>query len=288
MFNKQGLNPAFAGNDPSMNLTAIYRSQWIGLEGAPTVIHLSGSKYIKNKNIGLGLNLTNITLGIESQLVADGMYAYKIRMKNGVLSGGLQLSYQNYKADFSDPRLVTQDGIGVDPALPSGMRSSSHINTGIGVYYNTEKYYVGLSSPRLITTSIDEDTYLDDSALEQHFYLMGGYRYAWNDEISITGQALIRYLRTAPLDFDLNAYVSYKGKYHGGLSYRYGGDASSIGESIDVIAGIHINENIFASIAYDFTLSRLRQHQSGSVEVLTFYRFVKAKKPEDFISPRFF
>ena len=33
MFNKLAVNPAFAGNSESANITAIIRDQWTGLEG---------------------------------------------------------------------------------------------------------------------------------------------------------------------------------------------------------------------------------------------------------------
>lgn len=288
MFNKQAINPAFVGNEKGTNLTAIYRTQWIGLEGAPTAQHISGSMQPDNKNIGLGVNLTRVSMGIESRLSLDGLYAYKIKMATGILSGGLQLSYQSYMANFSDPRLVTIDGIDIDPAIQSGMRSTSHFNTGIGVYYNTTKYYVGLSVPRLLNANIDDDDYLDPSTLQRHYYLMGGYNFSWNEDLTFTSQTLLKYLRSAPLDLDLNIYATYKKRYSAGITYRLGGDSDSVAESIDVIAGIQINDSIFASMAYDITLSSLRRHQSGSVEVLIYYRFFSKKKPEDFISPRFF
>lgn len=288
MFNKQGINPAYAGNEKDTHITGIYRAQWLGLEGSPSVKHLSGSTSLADKNIGLGVNVTHISVGIESQFSIDGIYAYKIKMREGTLSGGLQLSYQYFKADFNDPRLTTLQGIEADPALPVGVRSTSNINTGIGAYYNTDYYYVGLSSPRLLAANIDDDAYLENSTLQQHFYLMGGYRYTLTDDISITGQALFKYLRSAPLDLDVNVYATYKSKYNAGLTYRLGGDASSIGESLDIILGMQINDQVFASMAYDITLSRLRQYQSGSIEVLAYYRFATKKKPDDFISPRFF
>lgn len=288
MFNKQGINPAYVGNGESIHFTGIYRSQWLGLEGAPEIQYASASIPYTSKNIGIGLNLQNTTVGITSSMSAETLYAYKIKMKDGVLSGGIQLTLHNLKKDFSDPRLVTIDGIGVDPAIEVGSQNKTVFNTGVGMYYNTDRYYVGLSVPRLIKSSIDNDDYLEDNRTNRHFYLMGGYEHAFTEDISMMSQILWRYVSNAPLDVDINVYGTWMKKYNLGLSYRLGGDRSSIGESIDLILGMSVNENIYLGLAYDITLSKLRSHQSGSLEILGHYRLGKLSKPEDFINPRFF
>ena len=70
MYNKLGLNPAFAGNHEQVALSAIIRNQWIGFEGAPVTQSASLNAPLASQKIGLGLNLTRNTIGI-SYIVCD-------------------------------------------------------------------------------------------------------------------------------------------------------------------------------------------------------------------------
>ena len=64
MFNKLGLNPGYAGYHEHGCLTAIYRNQWLGFEGAPETQVLSFHTPLGGKRIGLGFALSRETIGI--------------------------------------------------------------------------------------------------------------------------------------------------------------------------------------------------------------------------------
>jgi len=64
MFNKLGHNPGYAGSKDGACLTGIYRSQWMGLEGAPNSQLLSFNMPLLNKRIGVGVNLSRSLLDI--------------------------------------------------------------------------------------------------------------------------------------------------------------------------------------------------------------------------------
>lgn len=41
MYNTMTVNPAYAGSRGQLSLAALYRSQWVGLEGAPKTFTLN-------------------------------------------------------------------------------------------------------------------------------------------------------------------------------------------------------------------------------------------------------
>ena len=95
---------------------------------------------------------------------------------------------------------------------------------------------------------------------------MGGFTFTPNEELKITPQALFRYAIGAPFDAEANVSALLRDKYYGGLTYRVGGDTKGLGESVDVMLGMQMTENLFFSLSYDIGLTRLRKYNNGSIE----------------------
>ena len=51
MFNGLLINPAYAGSADALNITSLYRKQWVGINGAPANIMLSAHSPLKNKKV---------------------------------------------------------------------------------------------------------------------------------------------------------------------------------------------------------------------------------------------
>lgn len=288
MFNKLALNPAFAGNNEFICLTAIHRNQWIGLEGSPSSQVISVNAPLKDQRLGIGLNLSRYSVGVTDVINIDGMYAYKIPMGPGVFSMGLQLSFRTFAIDFTDDRISTIDNIDIDPAVQQTKQSKQVYNVGTGFYYNTHNYYVGLSVPRLMNVDIDFDDQLSNSEEVQHIYLMGGGSVQIADNMKLTPQALFRWVGNAPIDFDLNMSLTVDEKYTGGLTYRAGGDSESVGESIDFLFSVQALPALTLGLAYDVSLSELRKYQSGSIELMAHYCIGQSDDASKFVNPRFY
>ena len=71
MFNKLAYNPGYAGSFVSPTLTAIYRNQWMGLEGSPKVMALSYTQPLLNNRVGIGGNIIRQSIGINTNLTVD-------------------------------------------------------------------------------------------------------------------------------------------------------------------------------------------------------------------------
>lgn len=291
MYNKLAINPGYAGHEKVWSLTALYRNQWIGFDGAPDAQSISLNSPIFSDKIGVGLNIKRQALGITQLVTIEGIYAYKLRIGEGKLSLGLQVSARDYKVNYKDDRLFAIHDISLDPSIPKIVEKKQFLNTGFGVYLNYKNFFLGGSLPRLINADL---TFNDTgnkklfSEEERHLLLMTGVEIFLGKTSSITPQILFKVVENAPIDFDFDLNYNYKETYTLGLNYRYGGADRDVGESIDLILGMQLNEKIFAALAYDVGLSKLRSHHNGSIELMVHYKFIKTIHTVEHINPRFY
>lgn len=289
MYNKLGLNPGYAGYHEHGCITGIYRSQWLGLEGAPETQVLSFHTPFGGKRIGFGLGLSRETIGISSQTTLDAIYAYKVPLGNGTLSLGAQASVRQMKVDYTDPAIKAIEDLAFDQGVDLGQDSRFVANFGAGLYYHTPKFYFGVSSPRMMNSDIDfEENNLFIAREERHWYAMTGVVIPLNYSIDLVPQVLGRYTPAAPVNFDFNASMIWKKDYTLGLTFRTGGGEGDIGESLDLIASAKVMRGLLLGVSYDLTLSDLRRYSNGSIEVLLRYCFHEAPKQGIFVDPRYF
>lgn len=274
MFNKLAYNPGYAGSFVSPTLTAVYRNQWMGMDGAPKAIAFSYTQPMVNNRVGIGANIARQSIGINTNLTVDLAYAYRIQLKRGTFAVGLQASMRNIRQNWADPRIKAIDLN--DPGIPADPQNKFVPNFGAGVYYNayTERWYAGIALPRIVRNSIDFSEYGDVLSREvQHINAMGGVKFDANDELQITTQTLLRYAFGAPFDAELNLSALLRHRFYGGLTYRVGGDTNFLGESVDVAVGFQAMDKLFFCFSYDIGLTRLRRYHNGSIEATVRYWF---------------
>ena len=283
VFNKLNYNPGYAGSFVSPTLTAIYRNQWMGLDGAPKAMAISYTQPLLNNRVGLGANVTRQSIGINTSLTFDLAYAYRIQLKRGTFSVGLQASMRNIRQNWADSRIIAIDQN--DPSIPTDPKSKFVPNFGAGVYYNaySDKWYAGVALPRIVRNSIDFAEYGEILSREvQHINAMGGIKFEATDELDVTPQVLLRYAFGAPFDAEVNVSALLRNKFYGGLTYRVGGDTNFAGESIDIALGFQAMDKLFFSFSYDLGLTRLKKFNNGSIEATVRYWFIA---PPDDVAP---
>ena len=288
MYNKLGLNPAYAGNVDETTINIIHRDQWTGFDGAPQAQALSLNLPAFQESIAFGLNMNRESIGIQEKLTLEGNFAYRFNLSTGSISMGLSSSIRQFENDFTDPRLVAFEDIDLDPAISRNKETKSVFNAGAGIYYRTNTYYFGVSIPRLIRADIDFEVQGELSSEVRHLYVMTGAAFPLINDLKFTPQILFKLSENAPFDMDLNFGLDYKEKYYGALNIRTGGNNNSIAESIDVIFGFQLTDQLLLGVAYDYTLSDISRYENGSIEALLNYRFISKEKPVDIINPRFF
>ena len=274
MFNGLAINPAYAGSQESLDLTALAREQWIGLEGAPSTQTFSAHAPLHNKKIALGLLLTRDEIGVSSQTGLYGIYAYRIKLRRGTLSAGLQLGFDAYRTGFSqvvtevaDDRHFSQDD--VQAFLP---------NFGTGMYYSTKRFYAGVSAPYLLNNLYPGN---EQSRARQfrHWFASAGYVVDLNRDLKLKPNILVKAVQGAPVEIDMNANLLIKETLWVGMSYRSF-------DALSWLVELQATEKLRIGYAYDMTVSPLKQANSGSHELMLNYRlsFRKSK----IITPRYF
>ena len=288
MYNKLALNPAFAGNETYLSASLLYRDQWNGFPGAPKAQVFNVNMPRIGSRIGIGLNLERQTIGITEKITYELMYAYKFLLAEGTLSMGMNVSGRKYTQDYTDSRLFAIQDITIDPSIPQTIQSRNLLNAGFGVYFNTNKFYMGASIPRMIKADIDFDKNDLFSTEVRHLFLMTGGTFILSNDLRLTPQLFFRIAEDTPFGIDLNGSVTLKNQYSAGLTYRTGGTKGDLGESLDVIFSFQMSEQLMMGFAYDIGLSKLRTASNGSLEMIITYNLIPRKIKSVIINPRYF
>lgn len=281
MFNSLAINPAYAGSRNVLSATALFRSQWTGIAGAPKTGTFTIDAPIDEKRIGLGLQVFSDKLGITSTTGAVASYAYRIRMEKGTLSFGLQASGSQYKADYTSA-ILDPENSGNDPAF-SANANKFLFNFGTGVYYNSDRFYIGLSAPELLTNKLHNNTTeLENGPVAKqaiHLFFAAGYVFPLSDEFKLKPSVLFKGVKGAPLEGDFNATLWIKDVIAVGAQYRTNADVSGLLE-------LQLSPQIRLGYAYDHSITPLSNYNSGGHEMMLRYEF--GFEGNKILSPRYF
>ena len=271
MFNGLAINPAYAGSHESMSVTALARKQWMGMEGAPATQTFSIHTPIPNEKVGLGLLLTHDNIGPAHQYSLKFAYAYRIPLGPGKISMGLQGGLVNYNTRFASLYL----GPNVqDPSYAEDVNKFL-FDFGTGLYYYTDKFYLGASVPQLLSLETD-----DNFNLSRHYFLSSGYVFHINNSLKLKPNILLKAVQGAPVDVDLNTNLLINDVVWVGLSYRSF-------ETLSALVELQLTDQLRFGYAYDFpATSALGKFNSGSHEIMLNYRFTFYKS--NVSTPRYF
>jgi type IX secretion system PorP/SprF family membrane protein len=288
MYYKLGYNPAYAGSQESACVTCIYRQQWTGVEGAPSMAIATFNMPVANQRVGVGANLYRHTIGITTMHNLDGAYSYRVRLGNGMLGMGLMASIRSLEQDFQ--KTTATQSRDEDAAIPGTTQDKFLFNFGAGMYFNNDKVYLGISAPRLLENNIDFASAGGFISREvQHIYMMGGVTIPLNENLKLKPQALIKYVPKAPIDMDANLSLLIMDRFVTGVTYRLGGDRTSgIGESVDILIAAQLTKSLMFGLSYDYTLSKISNSTMGSVEASLQYCFGSSDPNKEYVNPRFF
>lgn len=278
MNNILSVNPAYASVSSALEVVAISRNQWTGIDGAPVTQSLSAMMPIKGTDSGIGVTMLTDKIGPvrQSGLYLD--YSYRLRLGyRTYFAWGLKTGINFYHTDYS----ILEVNDGGDPVLSEDVVRKFLPNAGIGAFFYTERLFVGLSVPKLITNRINEVGYSTQfSAREEiHFFLMGGYVFDLNDFLKFKPYALVKMVPNAPLSADVSAHFLLYDRVWLGANWR-------IGDAVGAIAQFYVSPQFKLGYAYDITASDLNSFNRGTHEVLVSYAFNLGRRR--FISPRYF
>lgn len=270
MNNKILINPGYTGLDGSICLAATHRTQWASFAGAPVSQNVNAHMPIKALRGGLGLSITLDQIGKEINNHFSLNYAYHREIGQGKLGIGVGLGLIN--KTINGVGWIAPDGSSgtTDPSIPQGLESSFAPDFSFGMFYMTDKYYVGLSSFHLaeLANQLGETSQIGQ---KRHFYLTGGYNIEATAELTIRPSILVR-SDIASTNFDFNALAVYNNRFWAGFSYR-------LEDAVAIIVGLNVIEGLKLGYSYDLTTSEINNYSSGSHEILLNYCFTIERPP---------
>ncbi len=303
MFNSLIFNPAYAGSRDHAAINILHRTQWWGIEGAPTTQSISMHTPLKNDRVGLGFSVVNDKIGPSNSLDANVSYAYRIPMgKKGKLSVGLQGGITNWRADWSKLNIEQAGDIPFSENV-----NWWKPNIGAGVYYYTKNFYTGLGVPRIIEYDLVPNR---TDQLPQYAKQVRHYYYTLGGAIPLKGNALIfkpslliksagldsRFNRDtsfqqvgSPTQFNVDMSLFFQETLWVGASFRSSIEVfqnKSSYDSADFWVAYYLNNGLRIGAAYDYTLTKLQQKAQGSFEIMLGYEF--DYKTKRIVTPRYF
>ena len=282
MYNTVSINPGYAGSRGHLSIAALYRAQWVGLDGAPKTQTFNFHTPVGYNGVGMGISVVNDQIGPTSETYFDLDFSYTVPTGGeGRLSFGLKASAHLLDIRFSELNQDLTNPGGPDPTLQQDIDNRFSPNIGAGVYYHTNKFYAGLSVPRFLQTSHFDESSLSTAREQMNFYLITGYVLDMSAFWKFKPTLLVKAVQGAPLQADFSANFMYNDKFIMGAAYRW--DAAVSG-----LVGFQISPEFMIGMAYDREITELGRavFNDGSFEIILRYDFIKVL--DNLKSPRFF
>ncbi|MGB5646448.1 PorP/SprF family type IX secretion system membrane protein [Muriicola sp.] len=286
MYNTMSVNPAYAGSRGELSIAALYRAQWVGLDGAPKTQTLNLHSPIRNSRLGYGLSIVNDNIGngVVQETYIDAVLSYTIELsRENKLSFGLKAGGNLLNLDFQQLRNFDQEPINDGADITNNFSP----NFGFGVYYHTNRFYLGLSAPNMLETDYFDNSQRSANSVQfqsterLNLYFITGYVFDLNYNLKFKPAFLMKAVGGAPLQLDFSGTFLLNDKFSFGAAYRWDAAASAL-------FGFQLSERLMLGLAYDKEITELggTRFNDGSFEV--FLRFELVRSFQGLVSPRFF
>lgn len=275
MYNTINVNPAYAGSRGVLSVFGLHRTQWVGLDGAPTTNAFSINSPINNSNLGVGLSFVNDKIGptVENTISADLSYTIKTS-ETYKLSFGIKGTANLFNLDVNKLKVQNQG----DPLLQN-LNNNFSPNVGAGVYFHSDKSYLGVSVPNFFETKRYDDNDIAVYKERMNLYLIGGYVFDLSSNLKFKPAFLTKVVEGAPLQLDLSGNFLINEKFVLGAAWRWSA-------AVSAMAGFQVSDGLYIGYGYDLETTKLANYNSGSHEI--FLRFELFKRQDRIVSPRFF
>lgn len=277
MYNMNILNPAYAGSQGTLSIGLLGRSQWVGIDGAPKTFTASINAPM-SKNVGFGFSVISDQIGPVKEQNAYADFSYTLQLSDySNLAFGLKGGFTFLNANLS--LLDLGDNVPDDLFTNNNLNRTSP-NFGVGAFYYTDRFYVGLSMPNMLKTlHFEKKAGVINRAVEEvHYFLTSGLVFNASNNLKLKPSVMLKAVSGAPLSIDVSGNALIHDKFELGLSWR-------VDDSVSALFNFFISPNARIGYAYDYTLSNLGDFNSGSHEVFILFNISNSRSG---LSPRFF
>jgi type IX secretion system PorP/SprF family membrane protein len=274
MYNTINVNPAYAGSRGAMSIFALHRTQWVGLDGAPTTNAVSINTPLNSSRLGLGVSIVNDKIGPTHENTISADLSYTVPTSETFkLSFGIKATANLFDLDVS--RLSPKQA--GDLSLQNFNKFTPNI--GAGIYLHSDKAYLGLSIPNFIETNRYDDNDVKMFKEKKSYYLIGGYVFDLSSSIKFKPALLTKMVEGAPLQVDISGNFLFNDKFMIGAAYR-------VSAAMSAMVGFQISDGMYIGYGYDLETTNLDNYNSGSHEIFLRYEIFKNNKK--ITTPRFF
>jgi type IX secretion system PorP/SprF family membrane protein len=271
ILNAAAVSSEYMKNQYSMQAGLIYRTQWVGLEGAPKTQTLMINKLFRSRSsfdLSLGGYIVNDQVGPVGTTGVHGRVSSVLgtgKLEDGIFSVGLNLGINQYRIDFSQINFAESEFI--------DQRNTSFIypDVGVGVFYARELefgifdgdiFYASASVPQMFALRLK---YQDDVTQKsysisrtRHYYAnMGLIKYYDSDRYFEIG-TWVKYLKGSVFHIDLI------GKFKMNESFWIGAGISS-NKSFSVESGTYLYDILGNDTGLKISYSFINYFQENSV-----------------------
>ncbi|MEM7486506.1 MAG: type IX secretion system membrane protein PorP/SprF [Bacteroidota bacterium] len=271
------INPALTGVEDYLDITAAYRNQWTGFNGAPrtATLSLNASLHLLKGRLqrrageshqGIGAFIYTDEAGPINQSGFYGSYAYHLKVSRdwfvslGTFVGAAQFSY-----DASEAILLQNPN-----DLLVNSFSNFSFDMSLGVYAYSDYFFAGIAANQIfdneIVIAVNDGGQITDGRLNRNYNFLVGSRIDLTQEWQLVPSALVKTVSNAPIQWDIGAKLVYDNKFWSGLAYR---DQ----DAVIVLAGLQFGSGFLVSYSYDLSLTEFSGQQSGTHEIILGYRF---------------
>lgn len=275
MYNTINVNPAYAGSRGALSVFALHRAQWVGLDGAPVTNSVSVNTPFNGSNLGLGVSLINDRIGPTQENTLSVDLSYSIQTSETFkLSFGMKATANIFNIDVA--KLAPKD-VG-DPSFQS-MQNKFSPNIGAGLYFHSDKAYLGFSIPNFIESKRYDANEVAIFKEKINYYLIAGYVFDLDEFTKFKPALLNKMVTGAPLQLDVSVNFMFMEKFTVGVAYRWSA-------SLSAMAGFQVTDGMYIGYGYDHETTNLRNYNSGSHEI--FLRYDLFRNVNKMNTPRFF
>ena len=301
-FNGMNLNPAYAGIKGYGEFNVIGRYQYLNYggypgdaNGSPRTGMFSASLPLLALKGGVGLSVYHDLAGEQRLTNAALSYSQHLKLGSGLLGIGVQGVF-TYIAK-GEYRPIDRD----DPLVPLN-GSDRKFDAGVGVWYESPKFYAGLSMNNLFRSTYTLQSAIRDAdgnitgyqntsrfLGENHAYLTAGYNIDLTDAVVLTPTAIVKavlpgsfaseskFFSAKNYSVEAGARATLNERFWLGANYRYD-------ESISGLFGLSFAKDnaLSLGVAYDFIAFNQEARAVSSLEVMLSYRL---PKPTLFVRP---
>ncbi len=268
-FNPLYINPAYAGSRGVFSGTMVYRTQWVGLEGAPTTESVGMHGMVPNSNVGLGLQFYNDNTGPLTTTDVSAIFAYHLPLSDDMkLSFGIEGCMDNLSIAMNRIALENQ----ADPTFNAGSASAWVPDANAGLYLYKDRFFAGFSVKHLLQPNFGmEGDYSSTSAqLYRTYYLTSGFVTNFSENLGIRPSILLKYVQGAPIDLDIDASLIFYNKLYLGAGLRTDKriDVNGMDNIVVLSVEYDVANLIRFGYSYDFYPSHDGNYMYGTHEIM--------------------